>query len=62
MIPLWGACGAAFASFLTQFFMNFVFGFIFKPIRENNILLLKGLHPKLLLDSGKKMVAMLKKK
>lgn len=51
MIPLWGACGAAFASFLTQFFMNFVFGFIFKPIRENNILLLKGLHPKLLLVS-----------
>ena len=46
MIPLWGACGAAFASFLTQLFMNFVFGFIFKPIRKNNSLLLKGIAPK----------------
>lgn len=46
MIPLWGACGAAFASFLTQFFMNFIFGFIFKPIRKNNALLLKGISPK----------------
>ena len=45
MIPLWGACGAAFASFLTQFFMNFVFGFVFKPIRKNNMLLLKGIAP-----------------
>ena len=35
---------------------------VYEAIRENNILLLKGLHPKLLLDSGKKMVAMLKKK
>lgn len=46
MIPMWGACGAAFASFLTQFFMNFALGFIFKPIRKNNILMLKGLSPK----------------
>ena len=45
MIPLWGARGAAFASFLTQFFMNFVFGFVFKPIRKNNMLLLKGIAP-----------------
>lgn len=46
MIPLWGAFGAAFASFLTQVFMNFIFGFIFKPIRKNNVLMLKGLSPK----------------
>lgn len=45
MIPFWGACGAALASLLTQFFMNFVLGFIFKPIRRNNVLLLKGLNP-----------------
>lgn len=45
MIPLWGACGAAFASFLTQFFTNFILGFILKPIRKNNELLLRGINP-----------------
>ncbi len=46
MIPHWGAVGAAIASLLTQFFANFVLGFIIKPIRENNLLMLKGLNPK----------------
>ena len=46
MIPMWGACGAALASLLTQLLMNFVLGFIFKPIRKNNMLMLKGLAPK----------------
>ncbi len=45
-IPRFGACGAAFAALLTQFLMNFVFGFIYKPIRKNNELMLKGLNPK----------------
>ena len=54
MIPLWGACGAALASVLTQFFTNFIIGFIMKPIRENNSLLLKGLNPKLILEFIKK--------
>lgn len=45
LIPLAGARGAAFASFLTQFFTNFILGFIIKPIRKNNILLLRGLYP-----------------
>ena len=45
-IPLWGASGAAFASLLTQFFANFVLGFIMKPIKENNKLLLRGINPK----------------
>ena len=53
LIPLWGACGAALASVLTQFFTNFVMGFIYKPIRENNRLLLKGLDPRLLLEMAK---------
>ena len=43
MIPLWGASGAAAASVLTQFITNFVMGFVLKPVRENNRLLLKGL-------------------
>ncbi len=45
MIPLYGACGAAFASFLTQFFMNFVLGFLIGSVRENNKLMLKGMNP-----------------
>jgi len=45
LIPVWGACGAAFASFLTQFFMNFLLGFFFQPIRKNNQLVLAGIHP-----------------
>lgn len=49
LIPVWGACGAALASLLTQFFSNFVLGFLYSPLRENNRMLLKGLSPKLLL-------------
>ena len=49
-IPLWGACGAAFASVLVQIFTNFVMGFILKPIRLNNKLLLKGFNPRLIVE------------
>lgn len=45
-IPRFGACGAAVAAFITQFLMNFVLGFVYKPIRKNNELMLKGLNPK----------------
>lgn len=62
MIPLWGACGAAFASFLTQFSMNFILGFIFKPIRMNNQLILKGINPKFFAHEAKLIVAELLKK
>lgn len=48
LIPGLGACGAAAASVLTQIFTNFILGFILKPIRRNNQLLLKGLNPELL--------------
>lgn len=50
LIPIWGACGAAVASVLTQIFTNFVMGFILKEIRPNNRLLLKGLDPRFLVD------------
>lgn len=46
LIPFAGACGAAVAAFITQFLMNFVLGFVYKPIRKNNELMLKGLNPK----------------
>lgn len=54
LIPVCGALGAAVASLSTQFFTNFILGFIVKPLRENNRLLLKGFNPKLLLDLIKK--------
>ncbi len=46
MIPVYGASGAAVASLVTQFFTNIVMGFIIGPLRRNNMLLLKALHPK----------------
>ncbi len=60
MIPYWGACGAAFASFMTQFFTNFVLGFIIKQIRENNVLLLKGISPSFALREIKNIFKLLK--
>ncbi|MBO5240264.1 MAG: flippase [Clostridia bacterium] len=45
LIPIWGISGAAFASFATQFFANFLLGFIIKPIQKNNFLLMKGCNP-----------------
>ena len=62
MIPMWGACGAALASLLTQFFINFVLGFIMKPIRANNRLLLKGLSPVFAVKEIKKLVLSIKEK
>ena len=53
LIPRWGACGAAFASLATQFFANFVLGFMIAPLRKNNQLLLAGLHPLVLWDMWK---------
>ena len=54
-IPLFGAVGAAFASLITQCFTNFVLGFVLKPIRKNNQILLKGMNPFLLIDSLKEL-------
>jgi len=50
LIPYWGASGAAFASLVTQVLINFVLGFVYRPISENNRLLLCGLNPKMLLE------------
>lgn len=43
-IPLWGINGAAFASLVTQIFTNVLLGFMIKPIRPNNELMIKGLN------------------
>lgn len=51
MIPKWGAAGAALTSLLTQFFMNFCLGFIYEPVRENNRIMLMGLHPMYIVET-----------
>ena len=56
LIPVWGAIGAAFASLVTQFFTNVIIGFIFKPIRYNNHLMMKGLNPKVIIEVIQRMI------
>ena len=56
LIPLMGVMGAALASLLTQFFTNVVIGFIMKPIRPNNTLMLRGCNPRLLLNCIKQFI------
>lgn len=45
LIPIWGIVGAAISTVLSQFLSTIVLGFIFKPIRANNRLLINGLNP-----------------
>ena len=61
LIPVWGIMGAAFASFVTQFFTNFILGFIMKPIRESNRLMLQGMIPKFAYREMKQLLLSLKK-
>lgn len=49
LIPFFGAIGAAVASLITQFFTNVIIGFIFKPIKDNNKLMMRGLNPKVII-------------
>ena len=51
LIPVIGVNGAALASLLTQFFTNVVTGFLLKPIRDNNRLMLLGCNPKFLKEA-----------
>lgn len=50
LIPIFDAVGAAIASVITQFFTNVIIGFVFKPIRRNNYLMVKSLNPKILAE------------
>lgn len=43
LIPVWGVMGAAVASLVTQFFTNVIVSEWIKPIRRNNLLILRGL-------------------
>ena len=48
LIPGYGINGAAFASLVTQIFTNFIIGFIIRPIKENNRLMVKSLNPQII--------------
>lgn len=48
LIPLIGINGAAIASLVTQIFTNIIVGYIIKPIRGNNRLMVKSLNYKIL--------------
>jgi O-antigen/teichoic acid export membrane protein len=50
LIPLMGINGAALASLLTQIFTNVVLGFVINPISRNNLLMIRGLNPKYILN------------
>jgi O-antigen/teichoic acid export membrane protein len=52
-IPTWGIVGAAIASLVTQFVTNVIMSLIIKPLRRNNLIMLKGLNPKLLFNMVK---------
>lgn len=62
MIPHWYACGAAIASFLTQFFINFLLGFVMKPMRKNNELLVRGIRPAFVKQELQAIIPKLQKK
>jgi O-antigen/teichoic acid export membrane protein len=50
LIPLLGINGAALASLLTQIFTNVMLGYIIRPIRRNNTLMIRGLNPALMVQ------------
>lgn len=58
LIQLWGVEGAALASVITQIFTNFILTFFIKPVRYNNVLISRSLHPRFLMG----MVNMLLKR
>lgn len=63
LIRSMGACGAALASLITQAAANFVLGFIWKPLRDNNRLIVKSMNPRFAYTEIKKIAfAVVKKK
>lgn len=57
LIKPFGACGAAFASLMTQIFANFVLGFLWKPLQENNKIILQSINPRFALQEAKKLMS-----
>lgn len=54
LIPTCGINGAALASLITQIFTNILMNIIVWPLRRNNVLMIKGLNPKLLIEMIKR--------
>lgn len=46
LIPMLGIIGASVASLFTQIFTNVIVGYIIKPLRYNNKLMMRGMNPK----------------
>ena len=55
LIPLIGINGAAIASLITQIFTNVIVGYIIKPIRPNNAIIVEALNPKYLMNAVKNL-------
>lgn len=45
LIPIYGVCGAAIASVITQFFANIIMNWIVSPLKYNNRLIKNALNP-----------------
>ena len=56
-IPRYAEIGAAVASLITQIFTNFILGFIMKPIRDNNRIMIQSLNPKYIYELLTKRVS-----
>lgn len=62
LIPYYGIMGAAFASLVTQFFTNVLIGFIFKPLFDNNRLMLESFNPKFMSETVSMLFNIIKEK
>ena len=51
LIPRIGITGAALASLVTQFITNYVMGWILKPLRHNNKLMMQALNPRCIIEA-----------
>lgn len=56
LIPFLGIYGAAIASLVTQIFTNVIVGYIIKPIRPNNAIMVSSLNPKCCIDAFRKLL------
>ncbi|MBR4913909.1 MAG: flippase [Clostridiales bacterium] len=56
LIPFLGIYGAAIASLVTQIFTNVIVGYILKPIRPNNAIMVSSLNPNCCLEAFRKLL------
>lgn len=54
LIPVWGGCGAALASVVTQFCANFLLCYLIKPLRPVGKIILRSFDPRYMLRYVKK--------